>query len=589
MDNLVNYSRATLTGIAVSSGTALGRVLLIERENFRIPRYHINASLLEAEKQRLEKAISRSIQQIDNIIYSVQQYGAQPEQQALLMAHKMILQDDLFIGRIKRNIATQQINAEWAVSKAVNEVGLLFEHLESDYFRERRSDIAFIGKRLLRSLLGHSSDIPASMGEKAVVVAHDLSAIDVIQLAHKNVLAIVTALGGFTSHAAIITRSLGIPAVFGVSQIDRVAFDGQTIGVDGASGEVFLSPDAQVEKRLSAQVARLNEQREQLSEIKDLPAVTEDGQVIHLYGNIEFPDEVQQVNQNGGEGIGLYRTEYLFVDRQDAPTEDEHYQVYRRVLELSGGKEVTIRTIDLGFDKTFLAGSVSRVENNPALGVRAIRLCREYPDLLRNQLGGIFRAALYGPLKLLIPMVSGLEEIAWVRTMMSEVAADLQSRGLPYKADLPLGIMIEVPAAVTIADILAREVDFFSLGTNDLIQYSLAVDRSNETLASIYTPWHPAMLRMIDRTVKAAHNAGIPVSICGEMGAKAAFAIIFVALGINSISMNGSAIPEVKWALRHSSAEAVKHLWDELLELKSSEEITAYINAHLPALSVGMR
>lgn len=577
-----------LQGLPISPGLALGRAVSIDKDSLSIPRYHLDSGALLTEKQRLEEAITASITQIDEILCAVRQYGSQPEQQALLHAHKMILQDDLFIGRIKRNIAIEQINAEWAVSKAIGEVGTLFEHLESDYFRERRSDLDFIGKRLLRTLLGQGTGLPNSFAEGSIIVARDLSAIDVIQLSHSKVLAIVTALGGPTSHTAIITRSLGIPAVFGVSQLDCQALDGHTIGLDGSTGELFLAPDMAQRARLSEKVAHFRALQAQLQEIAALPAQTADGRIIHLLGNIEFPEEVSAVNSNGGEGIGLYRTEFLFVNREDAPTEEEHYAAYRQVIELAAGRPVTIRTIDLGFDKTFLAHAKDTIqaESNPALGLRAIRLCRQYPELLSNQLGGILRAAVHGPVKLLIPMVSGLEELNWVRSMLQSVAADLQRRGVPYRDQLPLGIMIEVPAAVAIADILATEVDFFSLGTNDLVQYGLAMDRSNEFLSNLYSPMHPAILRMIDMAVSAAHRAGIPVSLCGELGADPSFAPIIAALGIDSVSMTGASIPQVKWAVRHCSYAAGIELWQKMLSLRTIAELREFGKNNLQTLGL---
>ncbi len=460
----------------------------------------------------------------------------------------------------------------------MSKITAAFDSIDDEYLRERALDVHFVGERVLRILLGVSSEkkiyqIPAS----SILVSHDLSPADAAQLKRESVLAIATDMGGRTSHSAIMSRSLKIPAVTGLEKICKLVKTGDTIIVDGSTGLVILNPDAEMIFRYRQRQELLRNYHQSLLAFGRLPAVTRDGgREIRILANIELVDEVDIAIAHGCEGIGLFRTEYLFLGREDLPSEEEQFEAYRAVLALNKPYPVTIRTLDIGGDK--IASSLNLPqETNPAMGLRAIRLCLNLKDLFKTQLKAILRAAHYGNCRLLVPMVSSITEVHDTKKLLQEVRSELASEGIPFGEDVKFGILVEVPAAVAIADLLAREVDFFSIGTNDLIQYSLAIDRLNEHVNYLYDTLHPAVLRLIRQVVNAGQAYGVSVAMCGEMAGDPVNVPILIGLGIDELSMNALSIPLVKKLIRSISYDDCLELTHQAFQMQAAQEIHDFL------------
>ena len=498
----------------------------------------------------------------------------------ILEAHQLILHDEHLVDEAIRIIREEHINSEWALRRTVESIKSLFDGIEDDYFRERRSDIDFVGDRIMRNLLGEEIG-PVSPPPDAIVVAHDLSPGDTAQLHRAAVAALCTNAGGKTSHTAIIARAHEIPCVVGLEDITSMVGNGDLVIVDGAAGECILNPSPQTVAQYRARARREAAIGEALLANRDLAAETIDGKRIHLHSNIDVMDELTGALDHGAEGIGLFRTEFLFINRKEAPTEDEHCQVARSVLEQMQGRRATFRTFDLGADKQ--SPLIGAIEANPALGLRSIRLCLTEAGLplFRAQLRGLLRASAYGPLRLMFPMISGLGELRAAKGLLDEARDDLRQRGEAFDDELKVGIMVEMPSAAMTADLLAKEVDFFSIGTNDLIQYSLAIDRVNEHVSYLYKPLHPAILRFIRVITAAAHAAKIPVAMCGEMAGEPMLSLILLGLGLDELSMNAVAIPLVKSVLRASTLDEAKRLAAEALTLGTPEEVEELVRDHM--------
>ncbi len=546
-------------GIPASPGVAVGRVFLVDQRAARFRRYHIQPDSEDYEVERLRRAVDTSITQLESVRAKLTR--SSHDHDAILEAHEMMLRDPTIVDEAITMIRTQQLNAEWAVAKVIGRLRAAFERLADPYFKERRSDIDFVRDRIIRNLTGQAADLSdlEQLAEGTVLVAHDLSPVDAALLSRHRVTGFVTEVGGKTSHTAIIARSLDVPAVVGVRGILDAVGSGDAIIVDGSTADVLLRPS---NKAIEAARRRSHEYRLaelELLEAQALPAVTLDGKQLLVTGNIELPTEIPTVLERGGDGIGLYRTEFLFLGRQTPPDEEEHYRTYSQLLAGAGDRPITIRTLDVGGEKLFGA-LAHESEANPALGLRAIRYCLQHPSVFEPQLAGLLRAAVRGKARLMVPMVSGLEEIEAVRETIHRVIARLQAEGKELNDNVPLGIMVEIPSAALIADQLARHVDFFSVGTNDLLQFLLAVDRNNERVDYLYNSCHPAVLRTLDLVAKAAARAKIPVSVCGEMAGDLDAVPLLLGLGFNELSMNAAAIPRVKRLireLRHSDTEAL--------------------------------
>jgi phosphotransferase system enzyme I (PtsI) len=465
------------------------------------------------------------------------------------------------------------VNAEWALKQALEQAQRLFARIDDEYIRSRISDVDYVATRVLRNLTGKTPESVAGIRERVIIVAEDLSPADTIQLQIEKTLAFVTDMGGKTSHTAIIARSLDIPAVVGLERVTGEVRSGDILVVDGLAGMVIVDPDDELLNYYYERQYQLETYRKEVARCAKLPAETEDGYNIRVEANIELLEEVVAVIDNGAEGIGLYRTEYLYLNREAPPDEETLYWTYREVAEIVYPETVTIRTLDLGPDKFSFHRQRTR-ESNPALGLRAIRLCLREEELFRTQLRAILRVSgATRNVRIMFPMISGVSELRAARKVLDDVRESLVRRGISVDDELKIGIMIEIPSAVTIADQLAREIDFFSIGTNDLVQYALAIDRVNEHVAHLYDPLHPAILRMIKQVVDAGHRAGISTSLCGEMAGEALYIPILLGLELDSLSMNPLAIPRVKKIIRSASLEECKIYLREVLDLPTAGEI----------------
>ncbi len=574
-------SALTLVGLAASPGIAIGQVWTMERRRVQTPKRRLALSEVEGELQRFRAALEASDAQLDEVRRKVEATGgsASGEHTAIIDMHRMMLHDEMLVGEVRRLVAEERVNPEWAVKRAARRIKSAFHQNADEYFKERRADVDFVGERLVKNLLGLAPDVEGAPPEGAIIVAHDLSPADTAVLLHGNkVGAFVTEVGARTSHTAIVARALEIPAVVGVSRITAVAGRGDWIIVDGTRGVAIVHPTpAEQADYREAREKLLKEERE-LLRTRDLPAVTRDEVHVLLGGNIEFAEEVPSLLAHGGEAIGLYRTEYLFLGRNDLPTEDEHYQNYRKILEAVGRRPVTIRTFDLGGDK--LPPGMRLHADNPALGMRAIRYCLRQPDMFRTQLRALLRASVHGNLKIMFPMISGVAELRAARKALEDAQAELTRETIPTRK-VPVGIMVELPSAALLADRLARECDFFSIGTNDLIQYTIGIDRQNKDVAYLYKPLHLSVLRQIKGICDAARSAGIPVSVCGEMAGDPLHTLVLLGLGVSELSMNGPSIPVVKKVIRGASLSDTRALAERLLCLTFAEDIEREVRCEM--------
>jgi phosphotransferase system enzyme I (PtsI) len=562
-------------GIGASQGIVIGRAFLVERFKVRLPEKRINSEQVEEEVKRFLRAIQESRQQLIEIKEKI----LDPEVRRhsfILDVHLMILDDQMLIDDTIDTIRKKKVNAEWGLDLTLEKLDTAFKAIEDEYLRERRSDLHYVSARIFRNLLGRKHDDITKIKGKVIVVAHDLSPADTLQMNLKNVAGFVTDIGGKVSHTAILSRSLGIPAVVGLEVATSLINGGDLLVMDGETGDLVINPTDEVSQSFMDRKRRIKLIEREILKYASLPAETRDGIRVRLQANIELVEEISSAKMHGAEGIGLFRTEILYLNRKDLPTEEEHYQTYRRLAENTYPATATIRTLDVGGDK-FLANYSADNEMNPALGLRAIRFSMKETDIFKIQLRGILRASPHGKLRILFPMISGIEEVRQAKAILEEVKKELMKANVPLDAEIKIGVMIEIPSASICADILAREVDFFSIGTNDLIQYALAVDRINEHVSYLYEPLHPAILRIIRTVVQSAHQAGIPVAICGEMAAEPTYALILLGLGLDEFSMNPVAIPKVKKILRMMRYEETRALVDQLFQFPTASDIECHV------------
>jgi phosphotransferase system enzyme I (PtsI) len=569
-------SAATFSGLGVCPGIAFGRVHLVDRRRVWIPRYHVPADKVDAELERFENAIRVSEAQLSEL-HTRAEKSRLREVEMLLGAHRMILRDEFLRDATRERIAKERQNAEWALKDTLKKIRQIFDGLDEEYFKERRSDVDLVSDRVLRNLVGAETELLNNLSEDAVVVAYDLSPADTVALARFKAKAFVTETGGKTSHTAILARAMNIPAVLGVHGLTEAAGFGDEIVVDGYSGEVVLRPTVKISTRFRAIGRRRAKEEEALLADRHLPAETSDSERVRLLGNIEVGEEIQSVLQHGGEGIGLYRTEFLVIERHHMPSAAEHAATYRALAQELEGRELTIRTIDIGGDKFLRAqNGVSERPihsgSNPALGLRAIRYSLRETETFKNQLRGILEASAVGNVRLLLPLVTGVEEVRQARTILEETRREMVEAGVEV-GPLPLGIMVETPAAVQVADLLVREVDFLSIGTNDLIQYAFAVDRANDDVAYLYRPSDPAVLRMIRSVCAAAKERGIPVTLCGEMAADPFHLPLLIGIGVRTLSMSANSIPMVKRLIRRLDAKMCAALVSRVLSMPTPAEV----------------
>ena len=569
-----------LQGIGASSGVAIGRAFLIDRKRIRFPKFHILESNVANELERLTQAIQLSDLQLEEIKDRVSQSDGY-DHALILEAHRLMLHDPMLVDEAQKLIATEQINAEWAIRRVARRIKHLFDNIPDEYFRERRADLDFVADRVVRNLMGQAVDVDTEIPEGSVVIGHDLSPADVaMMLKTGKVVGFVTEVGGHTSHTAIVARARNTPAVVGAGKIlDRLS-PGDLIALDGGLGTVLVNPGETQIALFKETIRKYVESESAALQFRDLPAISSDGQRVKLNGNMEFVDELPSLLSHGAEGIGLFRTEFLFLDRDTPPTEEEHYRCYKHILEAMAGKPVTIRTLDLGGDKVPGKGRHEK-EANPAMGLRAIRYCLQHREIFRTQLRAILRASVHGQLRVMFPLISGCGELREARSELEQCRSELGRAGVPIGNRFPIGIMVETPSAAWVADRLAQEADFFSVGTNDLIQYSLAIDRQNKDVAYLYKPLHLSVLRALTNICSAAKAARIPVAMCGEMAGDPLYALILLAVGFDELSMSAGQIPAVKQIIRGTSHREAKQVLDTAMNFSTAEEIERYVRAEM--------
>lgn len=571
-----------LKGIAAASGIAIGPAYKIGKEEFAIPRDAIREDEIAPQIQFFEEALIKTRREIIELQKRIASDMGQEEAE-IFDAHLLVLEDRMLIEEVILRLKKERLNVVYIFSEVLKKYIDVFSKIEDEYLKERISDINDVGKRILRNLLGKERRGLENIKEKVVVVAHDLSPSDTAAMHRQSVCAFVTDIGGKTSHTAIMAKSLEIPAVVGVEEAMSKVKPQDTLIVDGSTGIIIVNPDEDTLNNYRQEEKKLKGVTERFLSVKDLPAVTLDGKVIVVNANIEFPDEVPSVKLHGAQGIGLYRTEFFYMNRKDLPTEEEHYEAYKYVAQEMNPYPVIIRTLDLGGDKFLSQFEIPR-EMEPFLGWRAIRFCLARPDIFRMQLRAILRASIHGKLKLMYPMISGIEEMKQANTILGEVKDELRGKGISFNNDIEVGAMIEVPSAAMTADLLTSEADFFSIGTNDLIQYSIAVDRANEKVAYLYEPAHPAVLRLIRGIIEAGHKAGIKVGMCGEMAGDPALALILLGLGLDEFSMPPSMIPELKYIIRAISLDKVRKISEKALNLSTGKDIEDYLHSELKGI-----
>ena len=589
----MSHVDVTIEGIAVSPGIGIGQACVLSTPDIDTGQGRmLSASVpaagrhtarnVDAELARIEEAVTQAIADLQALRAQTEaRLGA--NEAAIFDAHRMMLEDPEFRSAIDARIREEGAGAEAAVQNTADQYIALFDAIDDEYLKARAGDVRDIASRLLRLLTSEAQDTAVLPNQvthplfgQTILIAEELSPSDTVSLDPVNVAGIATVRGGATSHAAILAKSLGIPAIAGAADLLQQARFEDTVIIDGDAGIAILRPSPET---TALYENRQEEQRRILRELesqKGQPSVTLDGCAIELFGNIGSPSDVQAVLENGGEGVGLFRTEFLFMERSRPPTEEEQYDAYRQVAEAFGEKPVTVRTLDAGGDKELPYLDLS-TEDNPFLGLRAIRLCLAHPDLFETQIRAILRAGVHGNLRMMLPMVNTVDEVRQAKAIIEKVKGDLERESVSFCADIPFGIMIETPAAALHADALAKEVEFFSIGTNDLIQYTLACDRGNPDTASLYTPYHPAVLSLIDAAIQSANRAGIRVGMCGEAASDEKLIPVFLAIGIDSLSMAAGFIPRTRAAIRRSRCEQPEGYIEALLQLPDAAAVEMYL------------
>jgi len=578
----------TLKGIGVSSGITMGRVRLIDRDKVAITKRSISPGQMDREVGRIKNAVQGAIDELSHIKDSIPDDDVR-KHAFIIDAHILILQDPFFVNSVIDVIRSELINAEWALDVVVSRFLASFDKVEDPYLRERGQDIRYIYERLARILVvGKKPRISAATVKgKSIIIARDLSPADTIQLNLNRISGFATDVGGRTSHTSIVARALEIPAVVGVGNVTSLVRNNDLVIIDGDEGVVIINPVKDVQKEYIAKQIHLRNQKKEHLRVARLKAETKDGFRLRVGANIELLAEMEIVEKYGAVGIGLYRTEYIYLSRKhDLPTEMDHYHIYRKLAQSKTLQYITIRTLDIGGDK-FVSEIEMPKEINPAMGLRAIRLCIKEVPLFKAQLKGILRASEYGPLRILIPMVSGIEEVRKAKAIIAECMEELSRKKIAYNRDIKTGIMIEVPSACMISDMLAAEVDFFSIGTNDLIQYALAIDRVNEYVSYLYEPLHPAVLKMIKKAVDDAHAHKITIALCGEMAGEPRYVPVLLGLGLDEISMNPYSIPRAKKAIRGLDHGYCRELLEEIMKKDSPAEAELLLKNEMPRLFPG--
>jgi phosphotransferase system enzyme I (PtsI) len=569
-----------LKGIGVSPGVVIGRAYRFDPLDSQISFYKLKkSSSIPTEIQRFKKSLKDSEAQLLEIQENLKKSKV-TEPLYIIDVHILILKDKKFSNRTIKYIRRLGINAEWAVRLTLDHYKQVFEGVSDAYIRDRISDVQYVGQRILRNLSGEKREIVLEIGGEVIVIAPDLSPADTAQMKMDKVIGFATDIGGRTSHTAIVSRAMELPAVAGLGNITQLVKTGDELIVDGISGVVIVNPYPEMIKRYEEKKLHFSAANDEYMKYAKLPAVTTDNYLVQVGGNIEFVEEIPSAIAHGAEYIGLYRTEFLYISRHDLPTEEDHFNNYCQVVSVKDLLWSTIRTFDLGGDKLYPDQKHVK-ELNPQMGLRAIRFCLKETELFKTQMRAIWRASAVGKVKILFPMIASMEEIREAKKLLEEARKELLEQGVKIAPKMEVGAMIEVPAAVEIADKLAQEVDFFSIGTNDLTQYALAIDRANERLTYLYEPLHPAILRLIKRVVYAAHEAKIRVAMCGEMAGDPLYALILLGMELDELSMNHLAIPRIKRIIRESSFKESKVLLEKALTFSTASEVRAYVQDYM--------
>lgn len=563
-------------GIPASPGITWGKVFIFKDEDISIPHYNISTEETDQEIERLQFGVDKAIEDIEEILAdsSIQ---ANDQGKQILDAHLMILKDREFLRMVEQNLRQELKNAEWTFNKAIEDLIAQLESASNQYLQERSLDYSDISRRVLEKMLQEESKNLNQLDEEIILVAHDLLPSIAISMDKSKIKGILLDAGGKTSHTAIIAQSFGIPAVVGLASFsDQVSNDDLVI-VDGNSGWAIKQPDSETMQNYVGRQKKYLEKEKSWEKLKNKHAKTKDGKILKLLANIESPDEIANVKQYGADGIGLYRSEFLFLQSNSLPDEEQQYQAYSKVLREMEGQSVTIRTMDIGGDKA-ISALITEEEKNPLLGWRAIRLCLSRPDIFATQISALLRASVHGNLKVMFPMITCLEELLQILEIWESVETNLRKHNIPYQRDIPLGIMIEVPSAALIADVLAKHVSFFSIGTNDLIQYTVAVDRGNEKIAYLYRSLHPAMLRLINQVIQSAHEAGILVSVCGGMAVEVKAAALLLGMGVDELSMYAHSVPAIKNMVRTVKQKECFDILQKALRLGTVNDVDSLLN-----------
>lgn len=563
-------------GIGVSPGIVIGKAFLLDRWKMRVERHAIPKKQIPKEIERFQTAVKISREQLAKVKARLLQEVKDKTYSSIIDVQVMILQDDALIKATADLIQEEQVNAEWALDQILKRFTSIFDAIGDPYLKERQTDIEHVAERVKKNLTGYEAKSLADIDEEVVVIAHDLTPVDTIHMHKGNIKGFATDLGGRTSHTAIIARSLELPAVVALGNICSQVQPGDAVIIDGNDGAVIVNPSKEVfTQYLEKQRQYIYYERE-LLKLKDLPPETIDGYRVELAANIEFPEEIPSVIEHGAQGVGLYRTEFLYLERAKLPTEEEQFQAYKKLALQLTPRSAVIRTLDIGGDKID-PSSYLEIEPNPVLGLRAIRYSLKRKDLLHSQIRAILRASAYGSLKMMLPLISGISELRTVKNILAQEQEDLQQKGIPFDENMEVGVMIEVPSAAMTADLLAKECDFFSIGTNDLIQYYIAIDRGNRQVAYLYEPLHPAVLRTIKMVVAAAHDEGIWVGMCGEMAGDPLCAPILLGLEIDELSMNAVSIPTVKRIIRSFRRNEAAAITFKALTMATAKEVEQYV------------
>ncbi len=562
-------------GIPVSAGVAIHRAIVIDADTARVPRRTVEPAALAQQHRRLDQAVEQARDEIEKLRDQVAE-DLGPEPAKIFGFHLGMLNDPSLVQQVHDTIDREQVTAEYALSTVTRALARSFLAQQSELFRERVSDVWDLEKRVLKHLMPTVEEEIDHVQGKAVVIAHDLTPSQTAAMDRSKIVGMATDLGGRTSHTAIVARALGIPAVVGLENASAAAVAGETVIVDGNRGLLIIDPDPRQLEEYRRYLERYRHFESELDQLADLPAVTTDGAEIDLLANIEFPDEIEGALAKGAVGVGLYRTEFMFLSKETEPSEDEQYASFVRTIEAIQGRPLTIRTLDLGADK-FTQARIAEREPNPFLGCRSIRLCLQDLNLFKTHLRAILRASAHGKIKIMFPLITNMMELRQARMILNDVMEDLDEEGIAFDPSVSVGMMIEVPSAALMAKTFTQEVDFFSIGTNDLIQYTLAVDRSNERVANLYSSAHPAVLGLIKDVIRAANRRDIDVTCCGEMAGEPESVMLLLGMGLRKLSMTPGSIPEIKRLVRSVSIAQCEKIARRAASYDSERQVLNYL------------